>query len=100
MGKKDTISKDYLDQNIIFADAFNYYCYDGEKVIKPEDLMELDPTELAVIRKKMNRLITNKKMRDILKRCTIKRSKYATFVLLGIEAQSNIHYAMPVRDYC
>ncbi|MBR1670748.1 MAG: hypothetical protein IJ695_08625 [Butyrivibrio sp.] len=70
MGKKDTISKDYLDQNIIFADAFNYYCYGREKVIKPEDLMELDPTELAVIRKKMNRLITNKKMRDILRNCS------------------------------
>ncbi len=47
----------------------------------------------------MNRVFTNQKMRDVLKRCNIKHSKYATLVLLRIEGQTNIHYAMPVRDY-
>jgi len=39
------------------------------------------------------------KIRDILRLCTIRHSRYATLVLLGIEEQSDINYAMPVRDY-
>ena len=98
MGKKDVLTKQYLAQNDVFADAFNYFLFKGKQVIKPTDLEEQDPTELAVI-KKMTRVFTNQKMRDVLKRCNIKHSKYATLVLLGIEGQANIHYAMPVRDY-
>lgn len=98
MGKKDILTKQYLAQDDVFADAFNYYFFDGEEVIKPEELKEQDATELAVI-DKMNKVFTSQKMRDVLKLCNIKRSKYATMVLLGIEGQTNIHYAMPVRDY-
>ncbi len=97
MSKKDTLTKQYLGQNSVFADAFNYYLYNGKQVIKPSDLKEQDVTEIAIIRK-MGRAFPNQKFRDILKLCTIRRSKYATLVLLGIEAQSDIHYAMPVRD--
>ena len=98
MGKKDILTKQYLAQDDVFADAFNYYFFDGEEVIKPEELKEQDATELAVI-DKMNKVFTSQKMRDVLKLCNIKRSKYATMILLGIEGQTNIHYAMPVRDY-
>lgn len=98
MGKKDILTKQYLAQDDVFADAFNYYFFDGEEVIKPEELKEQDAAELAVI-DKMNKVFTSQKMRDVLKLCNIKRSKYATMVLLGIEGQTNIHYAMPVRDY-
>ncbi|MEE1243638.1 MAG: transposase, partial [Frisingicoccus sp.] len=33
MGKTDTITKDYMADNHIFADAFNYLIYNGEQVI-------------------------------------------------------------------
>ena len=97
MGKKDTIAKLYLAQPEIFADAFNYFVFDGEKVINPDDLKELDPTESAVI-KKAGRLITDQKIRDLLKLCTIKQGRNATYVLLGIEAQAQLSYMMPVKD--
>ncbi len=48
---------------------------------------------------KLGRAFPHQKFRDVLKLCTIRHSQYATFVLLGIEAQSDIHYAMPVRNY-
>lgn len=51
LGKRDTITKKYLEQPEIFADAFNYYLFKGRKVIKPEDLKEQDPTELIATRK-------------------------------------------------
>ncbi|SEA57040.1 Putative transposase, YhgA-like [Oribacterium sp. KHPX15] len=98
MGTKDTLAKRYLSQNEIFADAFNYYFFKGEKVINPDDLIEQDPTESAIIRK-MNKVFTNQKIRDVLKSCTIKHSRHGSLVLLGIEAQAGINYAMPVRDY-
>ena len=98
MGKLDTLTKKYLSQNEVFADAFNYLIFDGKQVIDPSELTEQDPTEIAVIRK-LGRTITDQKLRDVLKLCTIKHSKYATLVLLGIEGQANIHYAMPVKDY-
>ncbi len=97
MGKKDTITKEYLSRPDIFADAFNYFLFGGKKVIKPTNLQEQDPTELAII-KKMGKIFTDQKMRDVLKLCTIRHSKYATLVLLGLEGQDKISYVMPVRD--
>ena len=38
------------------------------------------------------------KFRDILKLYTAKRDDRAIYLVLGIEAQSHIHYAMPVRN--
>lgn len=48
MGKIDTITKDYMKNNSVFADAFNFYVYGGRQVIRPENLRELDTTEFAV----------------------------------------------------
>ena len=42
MGVIDTEGKQYMSRNIIFADAFNYLLYDGEQVIGPQKLKELD----------------------------------------------------------
>ncbi len=98
MSKKDTLTKNYLSQNTVFADAFNYYLFNGKQVIKPGDLKAQDPSEIAVIRKQ-GQLFPHQRFRDVLKHCTIRRNNSATFILLGIEGQSFIHYAMPVRDY-
>ena len=48
MGKKDILTKQYLAQDDVFADAFNYYFFDGEEVIKPGELKEQDAAELAM----------------------------------------------------
>ena len=41
MGQKDTVTKDYIRNAEVFADAFNYLLYEGEKIIMPESLHEL-----------------------------------------------------------
>ena len=48
LGAIDTEGKQYLSNSVFFADAFNYLLYGGEQVIKPEELRELDTTELTV----------------------------------------------------
>ena len=42
-------------------------------------------------------MITEQKYRDILKRAEIKTDGKSAYLLLGIENQSEIHYAMVIR---
>ena len=39
---KDKMMKEFLENNSYFVDFFNAYFFDGERVLKPENCMELD----------------------------------------------------------
>ena len=80
-----------------FADCFNHYLYAGKQVIKPEQLKPWESTELTVIPKD-DTIETSEKYRDVLKQCVIMEDDRATYLLLGIENQSDIHYALPVKN--
>ena len=95
MGKKDSITKDYMSDNATFADAFNFLIYGGRQVIKPEQLKELDTTAIALPYGEGERPVPIQKYRDLLKAMTDGNIAY---VLLGIENQSEIHYAMPPKN--
>lgn len=99
MGSKDTATIRYMRQNPVFADAFNYFLFGGAPVIDPGQLEEMDTRELAVpyggeegVGQPVQRT------RDILKVLTAKTDQHMAYLLLGIENQSRIHYAMPVRS--
>lgn len=97
MGVIDVEGKQYLSNNIIFADAFNFLLYDGEEVIKPDDLRELDTTELTVPYGN-NARDPVQKYRDILKIWNAMMDDRAVYVILGAELQDKVHYGMPVKD--
>ena len=97
MGTADTVTKAYMRENAIFADAFNYLIYDGRQVIKPESLKELDTTEIALPFADEHEEAVQK-YRDILKSAVVKQDDKAAYILLGVENQTDIHYAMPVRN--
>ena len=97
MAAQDTIGKWYMSDNAIFADAFNFLLYDGEPVIKPEELREADTAEIALPYGNNARL-TVQKYRDVKKQWAVKRDDEAVYVLLCDELQSRVHYAMPVKD--
>ena len=80
-----------------FADCFNYYLFQGEQVIRPERLQTCDSTELTIVPQD-DTVITAEKYRDVLKQCIIMQDDRATYLLLGIENQSDIHYALPVKN--
>lgn len=44
----DTVTKQYMRENAVFADAFNFLLYEEENVIQPEKIKELDTTELTI----------------------------------------------------
>lgn len=96
MGKQNTITKDYMSIPEHFADCFNYYLFDGEQVIQPENLKQLDATELVIIPTDSTDE-TAEKIRDLLKQCIVMQDNRVTYLLLGIENQSDIHYALPVK---
>lgn len=103
MGLADTVTKAYMKENTVFADAFNYLIYGGKAVVNPARLQELDTTEIALPFGAQNENRTQpddavQKYRDVLKSAVIKQDGEAAYILLGIENQTDIHYAMPVRN--
>jgi len=105
LGKSDVILKQWLKNKVRFADLFNAVVFDGEQVIKPEELEELNSESGIVIEnaadvddtedKKENRVRyqTEHRYRDLVMRW----KGEAELAVLALENQGKIHYAMPVR---
>ena len=94
--KPDIVLKNYWNDKEQFADLFNAVLFDGEQVIKAEELEDID-TEESNILEHRDYAEGIKASRD-----TIKVQKKSTIhgvqlVLLGLEHQEHIHYAMPLR---
>jgi len=98
MGANDIVTKDYTDDCHVFADAFNQYIYKGKQVIDPKRLRPLDATALGVPFGKKGTGAPVQKYRDRLKYLTAMEDEDAVYLLMGVENQSKVHYAMPVKD--
>jgi len=98
MGKKDTITKNYTKDARIFADAFNYLIYGGRQVIDPQKLHPLDTTMIGVPYGTEGTYVPVQKYRDVSKYLTAMEDGTATYLLMGIENQSDVNYAMPVKN--
>ena len=90
--KPDTILKNFWRDNGHFADLFNAVFFNGEQVLKPQDLTEAD-TDVSSMLKFNGHAETVQKILDV-----VKKTAYGVdFVLWGLENQAKIHYAMPLR---
>ena len=98
MGEIDVCTKEYMSNPQFFADAFNYYFFKGKQVIKPEELIVQDTAELSLPYGEEGDMVPKQKFRDVLKMWTIMTDEDASYMLLGIENQNDVHYAMPVRN--
>lgn len=97
--KSDTVLKNYWSDNEQFADLFNAVLFEGRQVIKPEEPEELEDmdTEESSVLEHRSYAESIKASRDNVK-IQKKSSAYGVqFVLLGLESQEHIHYAMPMR---
>ena len=94
LGKLDIDAKRYFGIAAHFADAFNFLLYQGRQVIDPDKLRELDSSEVSVLFKDKDR-DRIQKQRDLLRAMTDGDAIYAIY---GSELQSEIHYAMPVKN--
>ena len=83
---------EFWRSNERFADLFNVVVFGGKEVIKPDALQEMDTDVSSVIQMKDYKE-TLTRTRDV-----IKKAAYGVeFVVMGIESQQYIHYAMPLR---
>lgn len=94
--KPDTVLKNYWRNNNHFADIFNAVLFKGEPVIRPEELEELD-TEGSSVLEHRNYAESIKASRDIVKVSKKSTTYGVELVMLGMESQEHIHYAMPLR---
>ncbi|MCM1133933.1 MAG: Rpn family recombination-promoting nuclease/putative transposase [Clostridium sp.] len=82
MGKKNNVMCDYLEKPERFADFINGSLYGGKQAILPEQIAERQTVYSKAARN-----------RDILK----KVCREGSYILIGVENQDQIHYAMPLR---
>ena len=91
--KADTIFKEFWRPNERFADLFNAVLFQGQEVITPESLTEMDTDVSGTVRMGGSER-TLARARDV-----VKKSAYGIeFMVLGIENQQSVHYAMPLRN--
>ncbi|MDO5146480.1 MAG: Rpn family recombination-promoting nuclease/putative transposase [Eubacteriales bacterium] len=91
--KTDIILKNFWEQNDRFADVFNAALFGGKPVIVPERLETADTDVSGVIRLK-GEVQSLARIRDVVKKSVMG----VDFMLLGLESQGNVHYAMPLRS--
>ena len=101
MGVADIVTAEYMSDNAVFADAFNFLMFNGEKIVNPESLQAIDTKEITLpfnLNDEDETLEPVQKYRDVLKSTVMRYNDDAAYVLLGIENQTHVHYAMPVRN--
>ncbi|MBQ9243761.1 MAG: hypothetical protein IJ165_11175 [Proteobacteria bacterium] len=91
---KDNALNTFLAMPEIFADLFNAVVFEGKQVILPENLEPADRLLSEVVGKGRNQAKITR-YRDVFKAY---RDENAAYILLGIESQTAIHYAMPLRN--
>ena len=96
--RADTITKDYVKDAGVFADIFNYYIYGGRQVILPEQLTERDSTKIALPYGADEAAVPVQKFRDVQKLYAAMTDGKMEYVLYGAENQTEIHYAMAVKN--
>lgn len=97
MGRNDIITKDYVKDSRIFADVFNNAVYKGRQIITPERLKAVDSTVIGVPYGTEEADLPVQKYRDVFKCLAAMEDERMVYLLLGLEPQKNVHFAMPVR---
>lgn len=83
---------------VVFADAFNQLLYHGDQKIDPARLTELDTTEILIPYGRGGAGVPEQKYRDVLKLLHAMTDGRTAYCIMGIENQTEIHYALPVKN--
>ena len=94
--KADIVLKNYWQNNEHFADFFNAVLFDGEQVINPDELESKD-TDASYISEHKSYIESIGASRDMIKVHKHSLEQGVELVLLGMESQEYVDYAMPMR---
>ena len=89
---KDTVMKEIFADPEFFADLFNGNFFEGNQVIKPEELITEDSASQCSFQWD-EEVVEIKRIRDLIKKSTASGS----YALLAVENQSTIDKYMPLR---
>lgn len=92
MQEENITTNTYWADNERFADIMNVGMFQSKKVLSADKLKEVD-SYLKTMVGKPKKKTGVQKYRDVVKKAAFD----ANFVIVGIENQTDIHYAMPVR---
>ncbi|MBQ8815359.1 MAG: hypothetical protein IJZ85_12790 [Lachnospiraceae bacterium] len=92
MQEKDVVTIEYFEDPIRFADLINGFVFHGEQRVAPEDITELNRV-ITKIWRKSGWLRAQMLIRDLARQVRIRVGA----VMIAVENQSDIHYAMPIR---
>ncbi len=98
MGRLDILAKKYMRRPFVFADVFNQFLYHGKQVIVPENLVEIDTTEIAIPFGSDKSAVPQQRYRDVAKMLMSMTDGRAAYCILAVENEAKIHYAMPVKN--
>ena len=82
---RDIITKEYMENPVVFADAFNQFLYHGEQKIDPALLTELDTTGIVVPYGASGASVPEQKYRDVLKLLYAMTDGRTAYCVMGIE---------------
>ena len=96
MGQKNNALCSYLSDPVIFADFINGSIHNGEKVVSPGQLSE---RETVTCQKEGTGHLPTRKPQYVERRRDVLKAVFHDdcYIVIGIEAQDRVDYAMPVR---
>ena len=95
--KPDHITKIFMEQPEIFADAVNYAVYKGKQVVDPNTLESAPTVATSFVYNGEDVKISFEKIRDVRKTVRLDPAERTAYMVYGAENQTNLHYAMPVK---
>ncbi len=95
MGKDDSAIKQWLSNEVRFADLFNGTIFNGKQIVKPDELRIVEGESNIILKNniKKGKGIVVKRYRDIIMRW----NNEINLAVLACEAQNYIDYSMPIR---
>jgi len=90
--ERDLCEKRFFSDEERFSDLFNGIIFRGERILKPEELMELD-TQNGMWRRPVYSSKTKNGARDLVRRTAMGMN----FVICGLENQEIVDYGSPLR---
>ncbi|MDO4338232.1 MAG: hypothetical protein Q4C91_09125 [Eubacteriales bacterium] len=92
MQNQNVVSIDYFKDKERFADFLNGYFYSGQEIIRQEDIHEVNPV-LSRTWKGGSSFLTNVNIMDLMSEVSVE----CQVLLIALQNQTDIHYAMPIR---
>ena len=85
----------YFDDRDRYADLLNGFVFQGKRVVTADAVMETDSRETGVLEPgdEKTKTVFAQKYRDVVRKVVFG----VNCVIIGIENQANVHYAMPIR---